>query len=211
MGDSVKKMEWRYAVKKFDTKKILSKHKIQVLKNVFNLTATSYGLQPLKMVVVQNKKLQRELVSHSYDQEQVGQASHLLIICIEKNIDRKYIESYFNRVKRLRETSDTILNPFKEYLVDSFSKKNKEEIKIWSTKQAYLALGNLMTICAMEDIDACPMEGFVPAAYDELLGLDQKGISSVLVMPVGYRATDDIFSKLNKVRKNIEDSIIEIV
>ncbi|MEE9362258.1 MAG: NAD(P)H-dependent oxidoreductase [Cellulophaga sp.] len=208
--NSIKKMEWRYAVKKFDAERILSNTKIQILKEAFNLTATSYGLQPLKMVVVRNKELQKELVAHSYNQEQVSQASHILIICIEKDIDEKYIENYFDRVKKIRDTPDTILDPFRNYLIDSFTKMNADEIKEWATKQAYLALGNLMTICAIEDIDACPMEGFIALEYDRVLNLDTLGIRSILVMPVGYRANDDMFSEFKKVRKDIAESVIEI-
>ncbi len=210
MANSVKSLEWRYAVKKFDPEKVVSKKKILKLKQAFNLTATSYGLQPIKMAILHNKALQNQLIPFTYNQKQVAQASHLLIICIEKNISQAFIVDYFQRVKNVRGTEDSILNPFKEALINDFSKKKTEEIEEWATKQAYLALGNLMTVCALEKIDACPMEGFVPSGYDTLLGLEKEGLQSVLVMPIGYRAKDDIFSAFKKVRRNIEDSIIEI-
>ncbi|WP_149275665.1 NAD(P)H-dependent oxidoreductase [Pareuzebyella sediminis] len=207
--DSIKKLEWRYAVKKFDDEKYLSPEKVTRLKKAFNLTATSYGLQPIKLLVIKDKKLQEKLVAHSFGQQQVLQASHVLVICIQTAIDKSYITKYFNQIKRVRGTGDDILNPFKDALVSEFSKKKEKEIKEWSTNQAYLALGNLLTVCAMEKIDSCPMEGFVPKAYDDLLGLSDRGLSSVLVLPVGYRAKDDMFSNFKKVRKNLEDSIIE--
>ena len=208
--NSIEQLEWRYAVKKFDSGKILSEEKIKKLKQAFNLTATSYGLQPIKMVVVQNKELQAELVPVSMQQEQVSQASHLLVLCIEKNIDADFIASYFEKVKRVRGTSDQILAPFKNDIVSSFSKKDVREIQEWSKNQAYLAMGNLLTICAMEKIDSCPMEGFSPEGYDKLLNLSEIGLTSVLVMPVGYRAADDVFSSFKKVRRNMDDSVIEI-
>ncbi len=210
MKNIIELLEWRYAVKKFDESSLLSNEKIQKLKNAFNLTATSYGLQPIKMVVVSNKELQKELVVHSWDQQQVAQASHLLVFCIEASIDAKYISSYFERVKQIRGTSDEILNPFKEAMLNSFENMDAAQIHQWAKNQAYLAMGNLLTICAVEKIDSCPMEGFVPSAYDDLLGLKEKGLNSVLVMPVGYRAQDDMFSGLKKVRRNITDSVIEI-
>ena len=123
MSNSIKQLEWRYAVKKFDSNRNLSAEKIGRLKEAFNLTATSYGLQPIKLVIVQNKKLQNQLVEHSFGQKQVAQASHVLVFCIEKNIDNTFITNYFSKVKSVRGTSDDILNPFKDAIVDSFSKK----------------------------------------------------------------------------------------
>lgn len=210
MADILSDLNWRYAVKKFDSERLLSTDKIERLKNAFNLTATSYGLQPIRLVVLQNKALQRELVTHSFGQAQVAQASHILIICIENKIDSKYISDYFELVQKIRGTSDEILKPFKNDLVNDFSKKDRIQLQQWSKNQAYLAMGNLLTICAMEKIDACPMEGFNPLAYDELLGLQKKRISSVLVLPVGYRAEDDVFSNFKKVRRPIEESVIDI-
>lgn len=210
MSDSIKQLEWRYAVKKFDSKRALSAEKIGRLKEAFNLTATSYGLQPIKLVVIQNKELQNQLIEHSFGQKQVAQASHVLVFCIEKNIDSAYIANYFNKVKKVRGTSDDILSPFKDAIVDSFSKKDVQEIIDWSKNQAYLAMGNLLTICALEEIDSCPMEGFTPEAYDKILGLKEKGLTSTLVLPVGYRAEDDVFSDFKKVRKDMNESVIEI-
>ena len=210
MKSIIEHLEWRYAVKKFDENHRLSDQKIQKIKNAFNLTATSYGLQPIKMVIVQNKELQKQLVVHSWDQQQVAQASHLLIFCTEARIDAKYISGYFERIKQIRGTSDEILNPFKEAMLSNFEKMDTLQIQQWAKNQAYLAMGNLLTICAAEQIDSCPMEGFVPSAYEELLGLKDKGLNAVLVMPIGYRAEDDMFSGFKKVRRNLSDSIIEI-
>lgn len=210
MTDSIKDLKWRYAVKKFDSERMLSDSKIKKLKEAFNLTATSYGLQPIRMVVLQNKEVQEKLVQHSYNQRQVHQASHVLVICIEKNIDELFIVNYFNRVKEVRGTSDEILNSFKNGVIRDFSKKGIKEIHKWATNQAYLAMGNLLTICAVEKIDSCPMEGFIPAGYDDILQLDKENLTSVLVMPVGFRADDDILAELKKVRKDLNDSIIEI-
>ncbi|MBT8300792.1 MAG: NAD(P)H-dependent oxidoreductase [Maribacter sp.] len=207
---SVEHLKWRYAVKKFDSKRILAKEKVEGLKQAFNLTATSYGLQPIKLLVLQNKKIQKQLVPCSYGQSQVENASHVLVICIENKIDKAFITQYFNRVKHIRGTSDVVLKPFKESLIADFSKKEANEVRAWATNQAYLALGNLLSFCALEGIDSCPMEGFIPEEYDKILGLSEKGLTSVLALPVGYRAEDDMFSKMEKVRKSIEDSIIEI-
>lgn len=208
--DVLEHMKWRYAVKKFDSEKKLSEEKIERLKEAFNLTATSYGLQPITLLVIQNQDLQDKLRLHSFDQQQVSQASHILVICIKNTIDDKYISRYFEQLKKVRKVSDEILEPFKNDLVANFSNKDVEEIRSWSTNQAYLALGNLLTVCAIEKIDSCPMEGFESEAYDKVLDLDSKGLTSVLVMPVGYRADDDMFADFKKVRKDLNESVIEI-
>lgn len=210
MKDIIDRLEWRYAVKKFDPHRSLPEEEIEILMRGFNLTATSYGLQPIKLVVVKNKGLQEQLLPFSYNQPQVAQASHVLILCIEQKIDQKYITSYFKRVHKVRGTSEEILNPYREELVRDFSARNHREIEEWATNQAYLALGNLLTICAVRQIDSCPMEGFIPSGYNQLLGLTEKGLNSVLVLPVGYRAKDDMFSGFKKVRRSMDQSIIHI-
>lgn len=209
--DVLEDMKWRYAVKKFDAERILPDEKVERLKEAFNLTATSYGLQPITLLIIRNKDLQKRLVAHSFEQQQLAQASHILVICIKDEIDGTYISRYFDQVKRIRNVSDEILEPFKNDLVDSFSKKDVAEIKSWSTNQAYLAMGNLLTVCAIEKIDSCPMEGFEPEAYDKVLNLKEKGLTSVLVMPIGYRAEDDMFAGFKKVRKDLNESVIHIL
>jgi len=204
----IESLQWRYATKKFDNTRVLPQEKINILTKAFNLTATSYGLQPLKLVVLHNKEIQKELTEHSWNQQQVADASHVLVFCIENTIGEEYISKYFDNVKAIRNTSDDILNPFKEQLVNSFKNKPADEITNWAAKQAYLAMGNLLTVCATEKIDACPMEGFIPEKYDEVLNLTELGLTSVLVLPVGYRADDDMFAGFKKVRRSINETVI---
>ena len=203
-------LKWRYAVKKFDTNKDLSEIQIETLKEAFNLTATSYGLQPLKLVIIKNKKIQEKLLPFSWNQQQILQASHLLVICIKDNYTTKEVENYFNLVQKIRNTPDEVINPFKKFLTAEIAKKTQEELYVSNKNQAYIALGNLLTVCASQEIDSCPMEGFTPDKYDEILDLKKDNLKSVLVLPVGFRASDDYMKDLTKVRKNISDSIIEI-
>jgi len=206
----VESLKWRYATKKFDSNKYLSEEKIEAVKKSFCLTPTSYGLEPVKMLIIRDKVLQQELVKYSYNQEQVAQASDLLVFCAIKTIDETYIVDYFNRLKALRGTADEILKPFRDFLISDFGNKTQDEIHIWAVNQVYIALGNLMTVCAAEEIDACPIEGFIPSEYDKILNLTEKGLKSVLVMPMGYRANDDMFAELEKVRKPLNDSVFEL-
>ena len=207
---SIKALQWRYATKKFDSEKMLPAEKVEILKNAFNLTATSYGLQPLKLAVVEDKELQGKLMEAAGDQKQIGTASHVLVICIEKEIGKDFIENYFRYVRRIRNTPEEVLSPFKEFLIEDFEGKPVQEIRKWATNQAYLVMGTLLTVCAVEEIDSCPMEGFESAKYDELLELDKRNLQSVLVLPVGYRATDDQFAGFKKVRRPVEETVIEI-
>lgn len=209
-SEILEKLRWRYACKKFDPNKKLSKQKLDVLKESFNLTATSYGLQPLKMLVIEDPVVKEQLVPLSMNQKQIKDASHVLVLCIEEKVRSHFIKAHFNRIEEVRATPRTILDPFEKFLLDTFREKSEDEIDSWMTKQAYLALGNLLTVCAMEEIDSCPMEGFEPKKYDELLRLKDLGLKSVLVLPVGYRAEDDLFSNLKKVRRGVEEVVIEI-
>ncbi len=206
----IEKLQWRYATKKFDTAKKLSDDKVSILKEAFNLTALSYGLQTLKMVVVEDKALRETLVKTSYGQRQVADASHLLVLCIQTKIDNDDVDEHFETIKDIRNTPDTVLASFKGQLKSTIESMPTEKKVGWATKQAYIALGNLMTVCAVEGIDSCPMEGFIPAELDKALKLDEHGISSVLLLPVGYRAEDDMFADFKKVRKPVSKTVIEL-
>ncbi len=211
MFNIIESLKWRYAVKKFDPERQLSLDQLQKIKEAFNLTATSYGLQPINLLILKNKGIQEQLLTHSYGQKQVLQASHVLVICIQNRVDAQYISHYFNRVGKIRGTSNEVLDPFEKALITDFSKKDEKEIREWAKNQAYLALGNLLTVCALEKIDSCPMEGFEADAYDRILKLNKRNLTSVLVLPIGHRAADDMFSSFKKVRKELEETIIEII
>jgi len=206
--DIIDSLQWRYACKKFDDTKIVPEDKITLLKEAFNLTATSFGLQPIKLGIIQNKELQQKLVAHSFGQQQVANASHLLVLCIDKDTTAQDIDNCFDREKEIRGTSEEVIASFRNYLKDSYANKSLEEKQRSAIYQAYIVLGNLMTVCALEEIDACPMEGFVPEKFDEILELDKRNLKTVLLLPIGYRADDDFMSKLKKVRKPIEETVI---
>jgi nitroreductase len=206
----INSLEWRYATKKFDPAKKLSNQQIDTLKNAFNLTPTSFGLQPLKLIVIENKELQEKFIELSYFQRQVADASHLLVICVENDTTTKDINAYFDLEKEIRNVDETVIANFRKQLIEIYANKTAEERKLSAVYQAYIALGNLMTVCAVENIDACPLEGFIPQKVDELLNLKSLNLSSVLLLPVGIRANDDIMSTLKKVRKPLNEMIINI-
>lgn len=207
---TIESLEWRYATKKFDAKKKLSKAKIDILKKAFNLTPTSYGLQPLKLMIISNERVKKEILTLSYHQKQVETASHLLIFCIETNLNEDLIHHNFNLVKEIRNTPEEILDPYRRFLLEHFGDKSTQQVEDWAVNQVYLAMGNLLNVCAKEGIDACPMEGFETEKVDAHLKLHEKNLKSILMLPIGYRAKDDMFAEFEKVRKPLNDVIIEI-
>ena len=210
MTQIIEALKWRYATKKFDSQQNVPNDKLDTIKHAFNLTATSFGLQPVRLVIVSDKNVQKQLFEESMNQQQVLDASHVLVFCIEKTVDSEYVEKYFENIVYTRNTPEDVLKPFKDYLLSHFENSTSENNDLWATKQAYLAMGNLLTVCAMEEIDACPMEGFSPEGYDKVLDLKTKGLQAVLVMPIGYRAKDDMFSDFKKVRKDLKDAVLEL-
>lgn len=207
--DIIKSLEWRYACKKFDDKKKLSKSQLQLIKKAFNLTATSFGLQPFKLVIIKDQKLKETLQPHAYYQPQIATCSHLLVLCIETKIDDKTVDSYFDLVINLRGTSEDIIEKFRNQLKNIYKNKSQQEVEQSAIYQTYIILGNLMTVCALEKIDSCPMEGFNAEKFDEVLQLKEKNLKTVLLLPIGFRAEDDFMSSLKKVRKPLEEMVID--
>lgn len=206
----IKSLNWRYATKKFDSSKKLNKAQIEILKEAFNLTPTSFGLQPIKMIVISNKELQEQFVEHSFNQRQVADASHLLVLCIDSDTTAEDINNYFDLEKKVRSLKEETISGFRNYLLDMYKNNTLEERQLSAIYQTYIALGNLMTVCAIEKIDCIPMEGFMPEKIDDILNLKAKNLKSVLLMPVGFRAKDDDKSHMIKVRKPLSETIIEI-
>ena len=203
-------LSWRYAVKKFDAEKKLSEEQLQLLLEVLRLTPSSYGLQAWKFVVVENSDLRRELIKHSWNQDQVADASHLLVLCRKSSLNGEDVEQFVQEIAETRGVSTEELAGYENMMKVAVEGRTKDERAVWMEKQLYIALGNLMTACASLGIDSCPMEGFDAGAYDELLSLEEKGLNAVLVVPVGYRAEDDAYAPLAKVRKPLDELIVRI-
>ena len=149
----ITQLKWRYATKSFNKEKVLSEEQLNTLKEAFNLTATSYGLQTLKLVVVKDGDLRLNILPHAFNQRQVVDASHLLVLCIQDEINAYDVEDHFNNVQKIRKTPEKVLAPFKSQLISSIEQMNQDEKAAWARNQAYIALGNLMTVCALERID----------------------------------------------------------
>jgi len=210
MLEIIEALKKRYATKVFDAQASISlEQKNNILESI-RLTATSYGLQPFRVVVVEDKELQSSLVSYSYNQSQVAQASMLLVFAIEKKVDNAFIDNYVQNICDTRLLTAGELTGFetmmKQSIVEGLS---SEQRAVWAAKQAYIALGTAMSSVAQLGLDSCPMEGFVPDKYDELLGLEKEGLASTVVLAVGKRSKDDVTQNYPKVRRSADSFFIK--
>ena len=203
-------LQSRYAVKKFDSTKKLTDEQLNEVIEAARLTATSFGIQLMKLVLVENKELREKLVDCSFGQRQVVDASHLLVLCRERDLDLDHIEEYIQNISKTRNVEEDTLSGFKNAMSKSILTKRKEDQILWMDKQIYIALGNLLTVCAVMGIGACPMEGFIPDEYDEILGLADQNLASVLVLPIGFGAADDPNATRKKVRRTEEQFVVKI-
>ncbi len=213
MSPIIEAMKWRYATKVFDTEKKLTDEQFNGLLDAVNLSASSYGLQPWRLVVVKNPELRAQIKESSWGQTQTTDASHLIVIAIVKGLNDAYVDKFINLVSTTRGVDIAGLEGYSQMMKGAIKSKTEkggvEAVKEWSAKQAYLALGSLLMTCAMEKIDACPMEGFDNTKIDTILGMSELGLESVVMCPVGYRAASDESANYKKVRFAKEDMVIE--
>ncbi len=194
-------LKWRYATKKFDPSKNIRDKDLEKLKEAIQLSVSSYGLQLYKVLVIENQKLRTQLKKASWDQSQITDASHLFVFCNYTDRSEKYIDDYIQATAKIQGTSLDKLTVYGDFMKKSLSQKTDSEWISWSEKQTYLALSNLLTACAELKIDACPMEGFEPDKYNDILGLKEKGLNAAVIAPVGFRSEDDHTQFRKKVRK----------
>ena len=203
-------LNWRYATKKFDSTKKLSAEQLDELLKATQLAPSSVGLQSYKIIVVEDKAIREKLREAANGQSQITDASQLIIFASETRLDDAYIANYIDYVSEKREIARENLTGFEQMIKGNVNRLSDEQRIAWSNKQVYIALGVLLTAAAEMGIDACPMEGFNAAQFDEILGLKEKELTTVVLAAVGFRSDEDSYSKLTKVRKPEEDLFIHI-
>lgn len=207
----LQQLRWRYAVKKFDPARKISAEDWHTLEQALVLTPSSFGLQPWRFVVITDQATKDKLVPMSWGQRQVAEASHVVVFSVRQPLTESDVDRHLVRTAEVRDVSVDSLAGFKKMLMKSLVPPPAEfDIHHWAGLQAYIALGNFMTAAAMLGIDTCPMEGIVPEKYDELLGLPSDGYGTVVVCVAGYRAADDKYATLPKVRFLAEDVVRHI-
>ena len=195
------RLNWRYATKQFDPTRKINAQDWATLEDALLLTPSSGGLQPWKFIVVTDPAVRAKLSPASYGQPQITNASHLVVFAAKKNFNEADVDAFISRAAATRGVSIESLAPFRDMLVGGIVRAMDEQARdAWARNQAYIALGNLLTSAALLGIDACPMEGFDRAQYDEILGLKAQGYASAVIATVGYRAATDQSASAPKVR-----------
>lgn len=199
-------MNWRYAVKKFDSSKKINPADWHVLAESVRLAPSSYGLQPWKFFLIESPAVRKELRSVSWNQSQVEEASHFLVFTTISKLSEENIESHIEQVAKIRGSSPASLQGYRDMMVSDLVRGPRSEtIKWWAQRQSYIAMGQLMYVASLMQIDTCPMEGLDPAAYDKILNLEGTGYSTVAAVALGYRHMDDKYQKQQKVRFELKD------
>ncbi len=194
-------LQWRYATKKYDPTFQLDPKDKETLEQALQLTPSSYGLQPLHYIWLEDKALLEKTKNLAWNQQQIVDAAGVLVLCTKTELEVAYLDAHADLMRDTRGMQEEQIKGFRAHLHASVGNKPTEQIQVWNDKQAYIALGQLLTACALLQLDATPMEGFDPSALDELLELKEKGLHSVLICTIGKRAADDHYQHLQKVRR----------
>jgi len=206
----IQALEWRYAAKRMNGQKV-PQEKIDKILEATRLSASSMGLQPYNILVVENLELREKIKAVANNQPQITESSLLLIFAAWDNITPAHIEDYINHTAEVRGVSLESLTGFKDALLNIAQKNTPEQNFQWAARQAYIAFGTAIAAAATEQVDATPMEGFNAAALDELLNLKEKGLRSVTLLPLGYRdAANDWLASQKKVRRANDKLFIKV-
>lgn len=198
--DVLAQLRWRYACKKFDATKKIPAGTWSQLEDSLVLSPSSYGLQPWKFFNVVDPAIRQQLLPCTWNQKQVIDASHLVVFAVKANVGAEDAEKLIQTASAVRGIPATALEGYKNMMVGSLTRSTPEHIRGWMSQQVFIALGVFLSAAAMLGVDTCPMEGFQPEKYDEILGLPAKGYHSVVLATAGYRAADDANASMKKVR-----------
>jgi len=201
-------LKWRYATKSFDPKRKIPDTTWATLEQTLVLSPSSFGLQPYRFIVVKDEAVREKLLPHSWNQQQIVDASHLVVFAARTSITEAEIDAVLERTVEIRGIPLEALDGYRGMMYGSLlSPGSESRIPHWAALQAYIALGNLLTSAALLGIDTCPIEGFAPAEYDAILGLKEHGYASAVVAAVGYRNSEDKYSVAPKVRMPSEQLV----
>jgi nitroreductase len=192
-------LNWRYATKVFDAARKIPADTWKTLEQALVLTPTSFGLQPYQFLVISNPAKRVELLPHSWGQKQVVDASHFVVFTARTEMKEADVDRFIKRIVEVRKLPTDALNSYWKMMVGDVVHGGRGKLE-WTTRQTYIALGNLMTCAAIFGVDACPLEGLVPAEYDKVLNLNGSGYATVVACALGYRAATDKYAGLPKVR-----------
>ncbi len=196
----LKSLEWRYATKKMNGEKV-PQDKLDRILEATRLAPSSYGLTPYNVIVVEDQKLKEELQGAAYGQTQLVDSSAVLVFATWDDVTEEAVDIYINETARQRGIGSEMLGEFSGMIKGTIANMTQEHKVTWAQRQAYIGLGFALTAAATEEVDSTPMEGFNPVAVDNILGLNELGLKSVALLPLGYRDTEnDYLASMKKVR-----------
>ncbi|MCZ2723732.1 NAD(P)H-dependent oxidoreductase [Marinomonas sp. 15G1-11] len=211
MSELLKNLEWRYATKQMDASRPAEQEKIDRILEAIRLTATSSGLQPYEVIVVKNAELKEQIKPHAWNQSQITDCSHLLVFAAWDNYTEERVNMMFDLVNEERGFVNEGWENYRQMILGLYPKRDAEVNYQHAARQAYIGLGTALIAAAEEKVDCTPMEGFVPEEVDTILGLKERGLRSVILLPIGYRAdAGDWLVDLKKVRRSKENFITEM-
>lgn len=194
-------LEWRYAVKQFDSTRKISDADWKVLEQALVMSPSSYGLQPWKFLVVQDLSLREKLKAVSWSQSQVTDCSHYVVFLTKEKMDEAHVDEFIKRTSDVRGTPLEKLKAYRDMMIGDVVSGPRSAVALpWMQRQAYIAMGFLMEAAALLKIDTCALEGLDPVAYDEILNLKKDGYRTVACVALGYRSETDQYQNAKKVR-----------
>jgi nitroreductase len=193
-------LRWRYATKQFDASRIIPASVWDAIEESLVLTPSSFGLQPWKFLVVQSPALRAKLLSESWNQPQVTDASHFVVLTARTDLSAADIDAWISRMAEVQKKTSEDVAPLKGMIAGFAERMSADDRAAWNSRQIYIALGQLMTTAAVLGVDACPMEGISASAYDRVLGIEGSGYATVVACALGYRAADDKYAATPKAR-----------
>ena len=211
MTDLISRLQWRYATKKMNPTKVVPQDTLERILEAVRLTATSSGLQPYEVIVVTNHEVREKIKPVAWNQGQITDSSHLLVFVAWDNYTADRINMMFDLVNDVRGVRNEGWEAYRQQVLKSYVGRDAEVNYQHAARQAYIGVGTALIAAAEEKVDATPMEGFDPAAVDEILGLRARGLRSVVLMPLGYRADEgDWLVNLKKVRRDRANFVTEV-
>ncbi len=201
----IENLKWRYATKKFDPSRKVSEADLEKIKEAVSLSASSYGLQAYKVLIIEDLELRKKLQPASWGQSQITDASHLVVFCNYTKVNPEVIDGYLKLKATTQGLNFEDLKGYGDFMKSKIGALPEDAVKAWTAKQTYIGLGNLLAASAELKIDTCPMEGFESDQYEEILGLSKKGLSAAVIATIGYRSKEDATKDSKKVRKPVTE------
>src|SRR5690606_21666629 len=205
-----KNLKWRYATKQFDATKKISNEAIGLLKEAIQLSASSYGLQPYKVLIISDPKVKEQLKDAALGQQQLVDSSHVVVFANVSDLSEKHVASYIENIRKTRGLEIDQLEGYSNLMNSVVGGLSEDAREVWAAKQTYIALGNLLSAAADLKIDSCPMEGFDADKVAKVLNLKELNLTPSLIAPLGYRSSQDATQHYQKVRKPEDELFITI-